>query len=89
MHEQELQLILCNPPPDTLPRPKPKCQGAKAWPLCSLAFLSAADPPAGVEALRILKHLGTPSQGVQADMDHRLRGEFIGSSLWENMGENA
>lgn len=77
MHEQELHLVLSDPPSDTLPRPESKRQGAKPCPLASLAILSAAAPPAGVKALRILKHLRTPSHGVKADLDHGLRGELM------------
>lgn len=29
VHEEELHLVLSNPPPDALPRSKPKCQGAE------------------------------------------------------------
>lgn len=81
MHDQELHLVLSNPPPDTLSCPKPKRQGAEAWPLCCLAFLSAADPPVRLKALWILKHLCTSSQGVKTDLDQCLRGELKLSQL--------
>ena len=76
MHEEELQLVLSDPPPDTLPRPEPKCQGAKPRPVSSPALLSAAAPSRGVEAQWVLKHLCTPAQRVKTSLDHRLRGEL-------------
>ena len=75
MHEQQLHLVLSDPPPDALPRPEPEGQGAEGRPRSSLALLSAFAPAAGLEALRLLKHLCTPSQRVKAGLDHRLGGD--------------
>lgn len=75
MHEQQLHLVLCDPPPDALPRPEPKGQGAEPRPRSSLALLSAFAPAAGVKALRVLKDLCAPSQRVKAGLDHRLGGD--------------
>lgn len=72
MHEQKLHLVLCDPPPDALPRPKPKGQRSEPCSLASLALLPAATPPAGVKALWVLKHVCTPPKRVKTRLDHRL-----------------
>lgn len=75
MHEQELHLVLSNPPPDTLPGAEAKRQGAKPHPFAFVTLVSAADPPAGVKALRLLEHLRAPPQRIKTGLDHGLSGE--------------
>lgn len=83
MHEQQLHLVLSDPPPDALPRPEPEGQGAEPRLRPSLALLSAFGPAAGVKALRVLKDLWAPSQRVNAGLDHRLGGDVEQTHLVE------
>lgn len=66
IHEQQLHLVLSDPPPNTLPRPEPKGQRAESCPL------PAATPPAGIEAQRILEHQAAPPHRVKTGLDHGL-----------------
>lgn len=56
MHEQQLHLVLGNPPADTLPRAKAECQGAKARPLAL-----TTGPPARLEEQRLVEHVSAPA----------------------------
>lgn len=75
MHEQQLHLVLGNPPPDTLPRPEAEGQGAEARPGSLLALLPTFAPSGGLEALRVLEDLCAPPQRVEAGLHHRLGGD--------------
>lgn len=82
VHEQQLHLVLSDPPPDALPRPEAEGQRAEARPGSSLALLSAFAPSAGLKALRVLKDLCAPPQGVKAGLDHRLGGDTLKQTHW-------